>query len=654
MAKSTPPPAQEKPSDLQFVASALGRIFLLGALGLAVYLGVQSLMNGSIAGCTDGGGCHEVISSKWGYFFGVPVSLFGALIYSTLLGSDFAGCCPRLHSICRWMILLAAGWFFSVQIFILGQFCPWCCVTHTLACLGALCLWKKHPSGDDLAGHKHLAPALGLMALAGLIAVQSFGPERPTTAGGSLAEGQGTQVEAPKESGPRKVSLHGGKFSIDVAEFPAIGNTQTAPHVAVGLFDFTCPHCRHLHEKLTKLQSEFGDQLAIVQLPGHFNAKGETIHKLMLALWKEDPESYHEVAALLHEGSLPASETEVRTAIGTFVNPTQHEEWMARHNEWSSQVLANSQAIRETNRGIIKTGKFPQLMIGDYVEAGSKSNPGHYYQLFKEKFGLERQSIPQLTVDPTSINLGNVYVGAATPISIKLRNPGGPPVQLSRPELIRGMRLKKALPKELASGQETTLEIEALPPTTGEIGGDIHILSDAEPAKIKVPVKATAVRVFTAKPALANLGIYMGQPLSSKVEVTFIEPVQIGTPRSNNPNEFRVAATELEPGLRYELTVIATPKNTTARVGIRQASISLPVRPKSATAKPWPRQIRITARCQVPSGKTTNPAGVRTVPGARSPASGPTSNGNLPKPASLPPAAPQNPPGIGAPTPPKP
>ncbi len=598
MAKKSPEPSP--PSDYILVARWLGRILLFGALGISLYLGIKSITNGPIAGCAEGGGCNEVLSSKWGYFFGVPVSIFGALTYLTLLGSDFRGCCRRLHAICRWMILGAALWFVCVQVFILGQFCPWCCVTHTLASLGALCLWKRPLAKTHFVDHPAFAPALSVAALASLAAVQSFGPERATTTGTSLAQGQGTKIVEPKTEGPRMISLHGGKFTLNAKEFPAIGDAQTAKNVAVGLFDFTCPHCRHLTETLTKIQEEFGSQLAVVQLPGHFNPKGETIQKLLLPVWREDPETYYQLADLLHEGSLAAKETEVRAAIGSFVETEVHAKWMLKHEPWSSHVLKSSQIIRETNRKLIKTGKFPQLMIGDYVEAGSKSNPGHYYQLFKEKFGITRDAIPKLTVAPASLALGDIHVGAPNVYTLKLKNPGGPTVHLSRPKLVRGMRLKKAHAMELASGEETTLEIEVTPPTPGAIKGNIEILSDAEPAVVRVPVEANAIPVYQANPSLANLGMYRGKPLTKKVDLSFIAPVQLGTPRPNNPKEFRVSSREIEPGLRYELTITATPQ--TSRAGLHQTSISIPLQPKSAS-KPWPRQIRLAARCQVPGSK---------------------------------------------------
>ena len=589
--------APQKPSDLIVVATILGRLAILGALGLALYLGITSLMNGAIAGCTEGGGCHEVVASKWGYFLGIPVSILGAATYIALLISDWSGCCPRIHALCRWMILLAVGWFVCVQAFILKQFCPWCCITHVLAVIGVACLWKKSPMP---ASQAKLLPLAGLAGITALALVQAFGPARETTAGSALAKGQETSVSEATSTGPRLVSLHGGKFKITVEDFPSIGDTTTAKNVAVGLFDFTCPHCQHLHELLTDIQSVFGDQLAVVQLPGYFAPKGKAIHELMLALWKEDKDAYTQVADMLHEGSLKAVELEVRAAIGATVNPDKHAAWLSTHNGWTEEVLAMGQDIRETNRKILKSGKFPQLMIGDYVEVGSKPNKGHYYDLLKEKFGLTRTNAPKLAVTPTTVDLGKVYAGTTHTFELTVTNPGALLLTLSHPKLLPGMRVKPGYAKTLESGASTTMTINAVPNSVGFMAADIQILSDAEPGSAKVQVKAEVSAPYKVEPKIIDLGLYKDQPLKGQTTITFDSPVKLSPPRASNPREFKIAMKEIEPGLRYEVHVTATPNST--RAGFHQSSIILNMQPVDAS-QTWPKSIRLNARCRVASTK---------------------------------------------------
>ncbi|MDA7613742.1 hypothetical protein N8586_01275 [Verrucomicrobiales bacterium] len=600
--------APQPPSDLAFVTTILGRLAILGALGLALYLGITSLMNGSIAGCTEGGGCHEVVASKWGYFLGIPVSLLGAGTYIVLLASDWSGCCPRVHALCRWMILLAVGWFVAVQAFILKEYCPWCCITHLLAVIGVACIWKK---GTVPPSQVKILPLVGLAGVVMLALVQAFGPERETTAGRALAAGQETSVSEASSAGPRIVSLHGGKFEIAVEDFPSIGNAKTAKNVAVGLFDFTCPHCQHLHEILSDIQSEFGDQLAVVQLPGYFAPKGKAIQEQMLAVWKEDKDAYTQLATMLHEGTLKAVEQEVKTAIGATLDPDKHSDWLRAHDAWTKKVLAMGQDIRQANKKVLKTGKFPQLMIGDYVEAGSKPNKGHYYDLLKEKFGLTRTNAPKLAVTPTSVDFGQVYLGATQSFELEITNPGGPAVTLSPPKLLPGMRAKPGFAKTLESGAKTTMIIDAVPRGAGIMEGDIQILSDAEPGSTKVHVKAEVSAPYKAEPKTIDLGLYKGQPLKGHTTITFESQVKLSPPRANNSREFKVGIRELEPGLRYEVHVVATPNST--RAGFHQTSITLDMQPVE-TIMAWPKSLRLNARCRVAATNAKPPGEKKPLP----------------------------------------
>ena len=97
------------------------------ALGISLYLAWNSLGGSSVAGCSgEGSGCHNVLSSKFGYVLGLPVSLTGLPIYGSLL---FFSLFPYRHSraLTGTLSILVAGaalWFATVQILILKAFWP--------------------------------------------------------------------------------------------------------------------------------------------------------------------------------------------------------------------------------------------------------------------------------------------------------------------------------------------------------------------------------------------------------------------------------------------------------------------------------------------------------------------------------------------------
>ncbi len=625
--KNQEPPS---PSDFQRFTSMLGRICLLGAIGLSCYLAFKSISGGALAGCDEGSSCDEVLSSKWSYVLGVvPVSILAVLTYAALLFTDIKACCPRVHAILRWMIIGAAVWFVALQALVVKNFCGWCCTTHSVAVLGALLLGLSQRKAGAPA-KKWLAPALGAAGVAGLALVQAFGPERPTTAGGQVAEGEGTQVAAPVPEGPRTVSLHKGKFVIDVADYPAIGDVKKAPHVALGLFDFTCPHCRELTEMLTKLEKEFAGQFAVVQLPGHFAAKGLAIHKILTPVWRENPEAYHQVADLLHTGALQALPDQVKLATATQVGSEELlSEWMAKHASWTQDALTQTQEIRAANKAITKTGKFPQLMIGDYIEAGNKTFEGHYYELLNKHFGIKRGVIPEIACEPRKVDLGKVWAGATQRIEITVSNPGKHPLKISDVRATTGMRVMSKPPPVLAPGANGKIAVVGMPPRPGALDGKISILSNAEPSTLEIPIKAEVSHPYTVNPSFIDFGNFQGPPITKTTTLTFVEAVTLGQPKANNPTEFTAALEEIEKGRLFKLTVTAKPN--LARRSTRRGAVVIPVRANNAEV-PWPTRLSVPYRCQVGATPPT-----RKPPTAKPPARGPSGSRPATKPPTNPP-----------------
>src|ERR1700753_2351147 len=78
-------PPQASPADDRTVALICARALLVVALVAASYLALTSLMGGGVAGCGPESGCNQVLSSRWAYWLGLPVSLLALPIYTFLL-----------------------------------------------------------------------------------------------------------------------------------------------------------------------------------------------------------------------------------------------------------------------------------------------------------------------------------------------------------------------------------------------------------------------------------------------------------------------------------------------------------------------------------------------------------------------------------------
>ncbi len=101
-----------------------------------------------------------------------------------------------------------------------------------------------------------------------------------------------------------------------------------------------------------------------------------------------------------------------------------------------------------------------------------------------------------LTVIPTSINFGNVNVGANSSQTVTLSNTGSSSLSISQ-ALASGTGFSMsgiATPITLAAGQNTTLTAKFMPTTSGNASGNITITSNASNSSVVIPLSGTAIQ----------------------------------------------------------------------------------------------------------------------------------------------------------------
>jgi uncharacterized membrane protein len=167
------------------------------ALFAAGYLSWASVTGVAMAGCMalPQFDCSHVLTSRWAYWFLVPVSLLGAVVYAAMLLAA-VGIGPKRSFVVRkaasnaliFTAVLAAGsalWFLGLLLFVSEKLCLWCLVTHANGLLAAgLTLWAVFRRPGDAAMPSTSFVALpfatsGCLALAGVAALvlgQLFGP----------------------------------------------------------------------------------------------------------------------------------------------------------------------------------------------------------------------------------------------------------------------------------------------------------------------------------------------------------------------------------------------------------------------------------------------------------------------------------------------
>jgi len=159
------------------------RVLCCAALAVTGYLAITALRSEDVAGC--GGGayfdCGFALHSRWSKVFGLPVSVPAFALYAVILTS-LAFCRPGVRSSGRllaWgmttvgamMAGLAAIWFISLQLFVVGHVCFYCMAAHACGLLLAFAILWKRPLGARAT--RRLA-AVSAFAVGVLITGQAF------------------------------------------------------------------------------------------------------------------------------------------------------------------------------------------------------------------------------------------------------------------------------------------------------------------------------------------------------------------------------------------------------------------------------------------------------------------------------------------------
>ena len=145
---------------------ALLAISIVG-MALTGYLTFTSLTGGSVKGCSAGGGCDAVLSSRWATMFGLPTALWGFLAYAGLAALALV---KRVDKHWRYAWTAAfLGVAFSVylttvSITVLHATCPYCLTSLSLMLASLALVTYQRPAG--LANFKWKRWLMGKVPLA--------------------------------------------------------------------------------------------------------------------------------------------------------------------------------------------------------------------------------------------------------------------------------------------------------------------------------------------------------------------------------------------------------------------------------------------------------------------------------------------------------
>jgi uncharacterized membrane protein len=374
--------------------AAMIRLLLLAAAGISGYLLSVSFSGGQVAGCGQGSSCDAVLQSQWSRVLGLPVSALALIVDLALLLTTFS-CGPKSTPKQRrgaWeiltpgavMVLGAALWFTALQVFVLQRYCPWCLTAHAAGAVAATLLMLRVPISearerrdkDPGASPSKLikSGAFALVAVAALGVTQSFAPGKTYSV---------TVMPEAAKSTPASPTLDvfGGRVRLNLAEVPVWGS-PSAPNQLISLFDYTCSHCREMHERVAEVQRSFGERLSVVSLPMPLDMQCNklikrthpkqtnacTYARIGLAVARAKREAVQPFDHWFFTPATPPPLVEVTNQAVQLIGADALAK--ALNDPWIDTQLSASMRLFEISAIEYKNGSMPQFMIGTNIFTG--------------------------------------------------------------------------------------------------------------------------------------------------------------------------------------------------------------------------------------------------------------------------------------------
>ena len=406
----------------------LVRLAFLLSFGISAFLAWNSWKGGGVPGCGPDSDCDKVLSSRWGYWIGVPVSVIALQIYAAALVLLF-------QKVLRWkfvipialVVLGAAVWFIGIQAFALRAFCKFCMVAHIAGGVAAVVLLK-----NSALPAKHFLTSLSVsVALLAALIVGQFKSSPP----GPIQFAATTSTSAPpvlspatnltpnlnlnpapgspptnQPAGNPTFTFVNGEFTVDLTQVPVSGPLN-APKKMVKLFDYTCHSCRDVHHLLEPLKKKYSSELAIISLPlpldancnpavsrttaAHLNACEYA--RLGLAVFFANPEKYEEFSNYIFTPERPPALDQARAQAESLVG----KEALARglsDPRVEEQIRTDVNIYMATRRRSGR-GPMPQLLFDRGGSCGAIPSAAALDKILFDSLGL---GVPPATNAPST------------------------------------------------------------------------------------------------------------------------------------------------------------------------------------------------------------------------------------------------------------
>lgn len=387
------------------------RCTLISLIALALlssaYLSWHSIAGGAVIGCSGGSTCEQVLASRWssiggvlpvaGLAVGTYLAMFVAVLF---IGPSVAPADRRL----AWGALLilsgaAAGsavWFFILQKWLVGAFCPYCVATHIVGLLVAtLIAWQASRQISD-----HATASQPLLRRASINGFSMIG----VALAAMVAT---TQVVFAPPPAYRSGESANARPAMDLRAGPLVGSPN-AEYVVALLFDYRCVHCQRMHAMLDEVIRRYDGKIAFALCPAPLNnacnpyipryveefRESCDLARIGLAVWLADHEAFAAFDAWMfspdadqawHARSLYAAQVKAAQLIGQpKLDAALADPWIGQHLQ--DCVRAYGQTINPDQSG----AAVPKLIFGPRWVTPEPHDANDLITILHDSLGLPR------------------------------------------------------------------------------------------------------------------------------------------------------------------------------------------------------------------------------------------------------------------------
>lgn len=361
---------------------------------LNLYLLSWRVLEGDVPGA-GGDSCEELLASRWAVVCGVPVTVFGALVYAGLMLA-FTPWGRRLTLPLLGAVLGAVFWFGFVQAIFIGKFCPWCLAAHGVGLavtVAGLCREGR------IGGFRGLTGDLAQWGYAAFLAIGLAQVYAPVPASRRIDDLPAPVAPVTIQAGAtgRIVNFDGGSKSFDVSSLPRLGSPD-AKHVLVEYFDFQCPSCRIMSGYLSALVERHPAEICVLLMPVPLDPVSNdalvpgdvgypdsgVLTRIALAVWREKPEAY----PTLHRAFFSDPPLKIPDALALARRQVARARLDAVMQEpWIDDLIDANVADWVSFSG--KTKQLPKLLIRDKrILHGLPSGEADFIRVMEDELGL--------------------------------------------------------------------------------------------------------------------------------------------------------------------------------------------------------------------------------------------------------------------------